>query len=243
MLPFLSCFRRLSLGIDIQSHAVYAVILSRRYVLSMRSSSVAIRLEYAGHASLPVGAATETTQALTKTVTIFAKAIVKALSLAPSSCRQALNTTVMALPDDAIVLHECSINRLSGQAMPMQINDELLTALTPAVYAEGERLLGLESSAIAADWFRPEPEQAPDRLILAISPRSYLDERISMAAQAGLMLHAIDGETACAQRADRFIKAYALSKTLLNTLEMGDEETKNSRWAIAFGSSLRGILE
>ncbi|MCX8565832.1 MAG: hypothetical protein ON057_000559 [Glomeribacter sp. 1016415] len=188
--------RRFALGVDVNSNQLRAIVLSRRFI-----ASAAIRIEHMGVCALPVGA-------VVGADFIDPEAIAAALSKALLACRckkaLAASRAAMAVPASATLEQQVSIAQLAPQHGAMMQSDTVLDVLESAVLAQAEHLAGIEATALAVDWFRLDPTGAPDQLTIIATPRRYVEARLEAAAQAGIMLHAIDGADAAALRSCRF---------------------------------------
>ncbi|KAG0289088.1 hypothetical protein BGZ96_007251 [Linnemannia gamsii] len=172
------------------------MVLSRRLLAAAK-----IRIEHIGVCALPAGMVTG---ADFMNPAVIAAALAEALLTC--RCKRALTAArvAMALPATAAWLQQLSIARLAPQSVITTQSDTALDALESAVLAQAEHLAGIEAAALAVDWFRADPAGAPDQLTIVATPRRYVEVRLEAAAQAGMMLHAIDGADAAALRACRF---------------------------------------
>jgi len=195
-LSMANVMRRFALGIDVGLNHLRVIVLSRRLI-----ASAALRIEHMGVCALPANA-------VAGADFIDTEAIAAALANALINCRckKALSAArvAMALPDTAILRHQTSIASLAPQRMLTTQSDAELDVLESAVLAQAEHLAGMEAAALAVDWFRVDSAGALDQLTIIVAPRRYIEARLEVAAQAGMMLHAIDGADAAALRACRF---------------------------------------
>lgn len=191
-----SVARRFALGIEVGSKQLRVMVLSRRLLAAAQ-----IRIEHIGVCALPIGMVAG---ADFMDPAVIAAALTEALLAC--RCKRALSAArvAMALPATAALLQQLSIAMLAPQSVMTTQSDTALDALESAVLAQAEHLAGIEAAALSVDWFRADPVGAPDQLTIVATPRRYVEVRLEAAAQAGMMLHAIDGADAAALRACRF---------------------------------------
>ncbi|WP_107314473.1 competence protein ComA [Burkholderia metallica] len=167
-----------STGIDVGADEVRVVVLSRRG----RSAQVCVE----GLEREPVGLADGPQDARWAAVARALAAAVSRLSAAGVRCD---TCGVMALHDDEMRIATLD---LAGR-------DDVEDAARQAA----ERISGLAPDSLAFDW-RQDGGAVADEVEVAVAPLALLERRIDVAAQAGVDLTVVDGESAAALRALRY---------------------------------------
>ncbi|NTX28352.1 competence protein ComA [Burkholderia pyrrocinia] len=173
-----------STGIDVGADEVRVVVLSRR------GRVADVRVE--GLEREPVGLAGGPQDARWAAVARSLAAAVSRLSAAGVRCEAC---GVMALCDDEI---RTATLDLAGR-------DDVEDAARQAA----ERISGLAPDSLAFDWRRDGGAQSGE-IAVAVAPLALLERRIDVAAQAGVDLTAVDGESAAALRALRYAAQFEL---------------------------------
>ncbi|WP_321791435.1 competence protein ComA [Burkholderia pyrrocinia] len=173
-----------STGIDVGADEVRVVVLSRR------GRAADVRIE--GLEREPVGLASGPEDARWAAVARSLAAAVSRLSAAGVRCEVC---GVMALCDDEI---RTATLDLAGR-------DDVEDAARQAA----ERISGLAPDSLAFDWRQDGGAQSGE-IAVAVAPLALLERRIDVAAQAGVDLTAIDGESAAALRAMRYAAQFEL---------------------------------
>ncbi|UXU88161.1 competence protein ComA [Burkholderia sp. S-53] len=173
-----------STGIDVGADEVRVVVLSRR------GRAADVRVE--GLEREPVGLAGGPDDARWAAVARSLSAAVSRLSAAGVRCEAC---GVMALSDDEI---RTATLDLAGR-------DDVEDAARQAA----ERISGLAPDSLAFDWRQDGGAQSGE-IEVAVAPTALLERRVDVAAQAGVDLTAIDGESAAALRALRYAAQFEL---------------------------------
>lgn len=171
-------------GIDVGADEVRVVALSRR------ARAVDVRVE--GLEREPVGLAGGPEDARWAAVARSLAAAVSRLSAAGVRCEAC---GVMALCDEEI---RTATLDLAGR-------DDVEDAARQAA----ERISGLAPDSLAFDWRQDGGAQSGE-IEVAVAPLALLERRIDVAAQAGVDLTAVDGESAAALRALRYAAQFEL---------------------------------
>lgn len=171
-------------GIDVGADEVRVVVLSRR------ARAADVRVE--GLEREPVGLAGGPEDARWAAVARSLAAAVSRLSAAGVRCEAC---GVMALSDDEI---RTATLDLAGR-------DDVEDAARQAA----ERISGLAPDSLAFDWRQDGGAQSGE-IEVAVAPVALLERRIDVAAQAGVDLTAVDGESAAALRALRYAAQFEL---------------------------------
>ncbi|MFJ1214358.1 competence protein ComA [Burkholderia pyrrocinia] len=171
-------------GIDVGADEVRVVVLSRR------ARAADVRVE--GLEREPVGLAGGPEDARWAAVARSLAAAVSRLSAAGARCEAC---GVMALSDDEI---RTATLDLAGR-------DDVEDAARQAA----ERISGLAPDSLAFDW-RQEGGAQSGEIEVAVTPLALLERRIDVAAQAGVDLTVVDGESAAALRALRYAAQFEL---------------------------------
>ncbi|WP_217590727.1 competence protein ComA [Burkholderia sp. GbtcB21] len=171
-------------GIDVGADEVRVVALSRR------ARAVDVRVE--GLEREPVGLAGGPEDARWAAVARSLAAAVSRLSAAGVRCEAC---GVMALCDEEI---RTATLDLAGR-------DDVEDAARQAA----ERISGLAPDSLAFDWRQDDRAQSGE-IEVAVAPLALLERRIDVAAQAGVDLTAVDGESAAALRALRYAAQFEL---------------------------------
>lgn len=171
-------------GIDVGADEVRVVVLSRR------ARAADVRVE--GLEREPVGLAGGPEDARWAAVARSLAAAVSRLSAAGVRCEAC---GVMALSDDEI---RTATLDLAGR-------DDVEDAARQAA----ERISGLAPDSLAFDW-RQDGGARSGEIEVAVAPIALLERRIDVAAQAGVDLTAVDGESAAALRALRYAAQFEL---------------------------------
>ncbi|CAG9258965.1 MULTISPECIES: hypothetical protein [Burkholderia] len=170
--------RHRSTGIDVGAEEVRVAVLSRR------GRAADVRVE--GLEREPVGLAGGPEDARWAAVARALAAAVSRLSAAGVRCDA---RGVMALRDDEM---QTATLDLAGR-------DDIADAARQAA----ERISGLAPDDLAFDW-RQDDDACRGEIAVAVAPQALLERRIDVAAQAGIDLTAVDGESAAALRALRY---------------------------------------
>ncbi|CAM2161711.1 competence protein ComA [Burkholderia latens] len=170
--------RHRSTGIDVAAHEVRVAVLSRR------GRAADVRVE--GLEREPVGLAGGPDDARWAAVARALAAAVSRLSAAGVRCDA---RGVMALRDD----------EMRTAALDLAGRDDVADAARQAA----ERISGLAPDSLAYDWRQDDGPGAAE-IEVAVAPQALLERRIDVAAQAGIDLTAVDGESAAALRALRY---------------------------------------
>lgn len=176
--------RHRATGIDVGAHEVRVAVLSRR------GRMADVRIE--GLEREPVGLADGPEDARWAAVARALAAAVSRLSIAGVRCDA---RGVMALADDEMRVATLD---LAGR-------DDVADAARQAA----ERISGLAPDGLAFDW-REDDGAQPGEIAVAVAPLPLLERRIDVAAQAGVDLTAVDGESAAALRALRYAAQFEL---------------------------------
>ncbi|WP_175920905.1 competence protein ComA [Burkholderia pyrrocinia] len=171
-------------GIDVGANEVRVVVLSRR------GRAADVRIE--GLEREPVGLAGGPEDARWAAVARSLAAAVSRLAAAGVRCDAC---GVMALCDDEI---RTATLDLAGR-------DDVEDAARQAA----ERISGLAPDSLAFDWRQDGGAQSGE-IEVAVAPLALLERRIDVAAQAGVDLTAVDGESAAALRALRYAAQFEL---------------------------------
>ncbi|VWC08252.1 competence protein ComA [Burkholderia aenigmatica] len=167
-----------STGIDVGSDEVRVVVLSRRG----RGAEVCVE----GLEREPVGLAGGPEDARWAAVARALAAAVSRLSAADVRCDA---RGVMALHDD----------EMRTATLDLAGRDDIPNAARQAA----ERISGLAPDSLAFDWRQDGGAEAGE-IEVAVAPLALLERRIDVAAQAGVDLTVVDGESAAALRALRY---------------------------------------
>ncbi|WP_175758726.1 competence protein ComA [Burkholderia cepacia] len=165
-----------STGIDVGADEVRVVVLSRRG----RGAEVCVE----GLEREPVGLAGGPEDARWAAVARALAAAVSRLSAADVRCGA---RGVMALPDDEM---RTAMLDLAGR-------DDIEDAARQAA----ERISGLAPDSLAFDW---RQEGGAGEIEVAVASLALIERRVDVAAQAGVDLTVVDGESAAALRALRY---------------------------------------
>ena len=176
--------RHRSTGIDVGADEVRVAVLSRR------GRVAEVRVE--GLEREPVGLAGGPEPARWAAVARALAAAVSRLSAAGVCCD---TRGVMALRDDEM---QTATLDLAGR-------DDVAHAARQAA----ERISGLAPDSLAFDW-RQDDGVRSGEIAVAVAPQALLERRIDVAAQAGVDLTAVDGESAAALRALRYAARFEL---------------------------------
>ncbi|WP_423759007.1 competence protein ComA [Burkholderia sp. NLJ2] len=171
-------------GIDVGADELRVVVLSRR------GRAADVRVE--GLEREPVGLAGGPEDARWAAVARSLAAAVSRLSAAGVRCAAC---GVMALSDDEI---RTATLDLAGR-------DDVEDAARQAA----ERISGLAPDSLAFDWRQDGGAQSGE-IEVAVAPLALLERRVDVAAQAGVDLTAVDGESAAALRALRYAAQFEL---------------------------------
>ncbi|MDR6502866.1 competence protein ComA [Burkholderia sp. DN3021] len=171
-------------GIDVGADEVRVVALSRR------ARAADVRVE--GLEREPVGLAGGPEDARWAAVARSLAAAVSRLAAAGVRCEAC---GVMALCDEEI---RTATLDLAGR-------DDVEDAARQAA----ERISGLAPDSLAFDWRQDGGAQSGE-IEVAVAPLALLERRIDVAAQAGVDLTAVDGESAAALRALRYAAQFEL---------------------------------
>ncbi|KFG95763.1 competence protein ComA [Burkholderia paludis] len=170
--------RHRSTGIDVGADEVRVVVLGRRG----RGADVCIE----GLDREPVGLAGGPEDARWAAVARALSAAVSRLSAADVRCDA---RGVMALHDD----------EMRTATLDLAGRDDVQDAARQAA----ERISGLAPDSLAFDW-RHDGATRSGEIEIAVAPLALLERRIDVAAQAGVDLTVVDGESAAALRALRY---------------------------------------
>ncbi|HDR9495621.1 competence protein ComA [Burkholderia stabilis] len=176
--------RHRSTGIDVGADEVRVVVLSRR------GRVAEVRIE--GLEREPVGLAGGPEDARWAAVARGLAAAVSRLSAADVRCEA---RGVMALHDD----------EMRTATLDLAGRDDVADAARQAA----ERISGLAPDSLAFDW-RQDGGAESGEIAVAVAPLALLERRIDVAAQAGVDLAAVDGESAAALRALRYAAQFEL---------------------------------
>ncbi|AOI90981.1 hypothetical protein [Burkholderia pseudomultivorans] len=176
--------RHRSTGIDVGADEVRVAVLSRR------GRVPDVRIE--GLEREPVAVSAGPDAARWAAVARALAAAAARLSAAGVRCDA---RGVMALRDDE--MHVATLD-LAGRA-----------DVADAARQAAERISGLAPDAVAYDWRQDDDEPAGE-IAVAAAPLAVLERRIDVAAQAGIDLTAVDGESAAALRALRYAAQFEL---------------------------------
>ncbi|WP_419685985.1 competence protein ComA [Burkholderia theae] len=176
--------RHWSTGIDVGADEVRVVVLSRR----ARVAEVCIE----GLEREPVGLAGGPDDARWAAVARALAAAVSRLSAAGVRCDA---RGVMALHDD----------EMRTATLDLAGRDDIADAARQAA----ERISGLAPDSLAFDW-RQDGGARSGEIAVAVAPLALLERRIDVAAQAGVDLTAVDGESAAVLRALRYAAQFEL---------------------------------
>ncbi|KWF20440.1 hypothetical protein [Burkholderia pseudomultivorans] len=176
--------RHRSTGIDVGEDEVRVAVLSRRGRIAD------VRIE--GLEREPVALSAGPEAARWAAVARALAAAAERLSAAGVRCDA---RGVMALRDDE--MHVATLD-LAGRA-----------DVADAARQAAEQISGLAPDAVAYDWRQGDGEQAGE-IAVAAAPLALLERRIDVAAQAGIDLTAVDGESAAALRALRYAAQFEL---------------------------------
>ncbi|AXF19360.1 competence protein ComA [Burkholderia pyrrocinia] len=176
--------RHRSTGIDVGADEVRVVVLSRRG----RVAEVCIE----GLEREPVGLAGGPEDARWAAVARALAAAVSRLSAADVRCEA---RGVMALHDD----------EMRTATLDLAGRDDIPDAARQAA----ERISGLAPDSLAFDW-RQDGGARSGEIAVAVAPLALLERRIDVAAQAGVDLTVVDGESAAALRALRYAAQFEL---------------------------------
>ncbi|AOI56378.1 competence protein ComA [Burkholderia diffusa] len=170
--------RHRSTGIDVGADEVRVAVLSRRGRIAD------VRVE--GLEREPVGLADGPEDARWAAVARALAAAVSRLAGAGVRCDA---RGVMALRDD----------EMRTATLDLAGRDDIADAARQAA----ERISGLAPDHFAFDW-RQDDDACQGEISVAVAPQALLERRIDVAAQAGIDLTAVDGESAAALRALRY---------------------------------------
>jgi Tfp pilus assembly PilM family ATPase len=196
--------RRFAAGIDVSAGEARLVVLSRR-----AKRTAPLRVEWLGAVPLDRGAMAGAQIADRAAVS---RAIAALFAGWPRRRATRLLSCSMAVPDSATLIDSIPLSSLLPCADGATRFDGL-EAMEPAVYAHAERVAGLERQALAVDWFVDEASRgcgpapgsshalAVPRVTIAAAARQHLEARVEVAAAAGIVLSAVDGEPPSALRA------------------------------------------
>ncbi|WP_322063675.1 competence protein ComA [Burkholderia cenocepacia] len=176
--------RHRSTGIDVGAHEVRVAVLSRR------GRDADVRVE--GLEREPVGLAGGPEDARWAAVARSLAAAVSRLSAAEVRCDA---RGVMALHDDEM---RTATLDLAGRG-----------DIPDAARQAAERISGLAPDSLAFDW-RHYGGVRSGEIAVAVAPLALLERRIDVAAQAGIDLTVIDGESAAVLRALRYAAQFEL---------------------------------
>ncbi len=176
--------RHRSTGIDVGADEVRVAVLSRR------GRVADVRVE--GLEREPVGLADGPEDARWAAVARALAAAMSRLSAAGVRCDA---RGVMALRDD----------EMRTATLDLAGRDDVAHAARQAA----ERISGLAPDSLAFDW-RQDDGACPDEIAVAVAPQALLERRIEVAAQAGIDLMAVDGESAAALRALRYAAQFEI---------------------------------
>ncbi|MDR0240089.1 MAG: competence protein ComA [Burkholderia sp.] len=176
--------RHWSTGIDVGADEVRVVVLSRR------GRVADVRVE--GLEREPVGLAGGPEDARWAAVGRALAAAVARLSAADVRCDA---RGVMALRDDEI--RTATLDLAGRHDIP------------DAARQAAERISGLAPDSFAFDW-RPHGGARSGEIAVTVAPLALLERRIDVAAQAGIDLTAVDGESAALLRALRYAAQFEL---------------------------------
>ncbi|UTV55130.1 competence protein ComA [Burkholderia arboris] len=176
--------RHRSTGIDVGANEVRVAVLSRR------GRDAEVRVE--GLEREPVGLAGGPEDARWAAVARSLAAAVSRLSAADVRCD---TRGVMALHDD----------EMRTATLDLAGRDDIPDAARQAA----ERISGLAPDSLAFDW-RHYGGARSGEIAVAVAPLALLERRIDAAAQAGIDLTVIDGESAAVLRALRYAAQFEL---------------------------------
>ncbi|AFQ49528.1 hypothetical protein [Burkholderia cepacia] len=176
--------RHRSTGIDVAADEVRVAVLSRR------GRGAEVRVE--GLEREPVGLAGGPEDARWAAVARALAAAVARLSAVGVRCDA---RGVMALRDD----------EMRTATLDLAGRDDVADAARQAA----ERISGLAPDSLAFDW-RQDGGAHAGEIAVAVAPQALLERRIDVAAQAGVDLTAVDGESAAALRALRYAAQFEL---------------------------------
>ncbi|NTZ07126.1 competence protein ComA [Burkholderia metallica] len=176
--------RHRSTGIDVGAHEVRVAVLSRR------GREAEVRVE--GLEREPVGLAGALEDARWAAVARSLAAAVARLSASDVRCDA---RGVMALHDDEM---RTATLDLAGRG-----------DIPDAARQAAERISGLAPDSLAFDW-RHYGGARSGEIAVAVAPLALLERRIDVAAQAGIDLTVIDGESAAVLRALRYAAQFEL---------------------------------
>lgn len=176
--------RHRSTGIDVGAHEVRVAVLSRR------GREAEVRVE--GLEREPVGLAGGPEDARWAAVARSLAAAVARLSGSDVQCDA---RGVMALHDDEM---RTATLDLAGRG-----------DIPDAARQAAERISGLAPDSLAFDW-RHYGGARSGEIAVAVAPLALLERRIDVAAQAGIDLTVIDGESAAVLRALRYAARFEL---------------------------------
>ncbi|KVL33365.1 hypothetical protein [Burkholderia sp. MSMB1835] len=176
--------RHRSTGIDVGAHEVRVAVLSRR------GRDADVRVE--GLEREPVGLADGPEDARWAAVARSLAAAVARLSASDVRCDA---HGVMALHDDEM---RTATLDLAGRG-----------DIPDAARQAAERISGLAPDSLAFDW-RHYGGARSGEIAVAVAPLALLERRIDVAAQAGIDLTVIDGESAAVLRALRYAAQFEL---------------------------------
>ncbi|MBY8607053.1 competence protein ComA [Burkholderia arboris] len=176
--------RHRSTGIDVGANEVRVAVLSRR------GRDADVRVE--GLEREPVGLAGGPEDARWAAVARSLAAAVSRLSAADVRCD---TRGVMALHDD----------EMRTATLDLAGRDDIPDAARQAA----ERISGLAPDSLAFDW-RHYGGARSGEIAVAVAPLALLERRIDVAAQAGIDLTVIDGESAAVLRALRYAAQFEL---------------------------------
>ncbi|HEF5872651.1 TPA: competence protein ComA [Burkholderia cenocepacia] len=176
--------RHRSTGIDVGAHEVRVAVLSRR------GRGADVRVE--GLEREPVGLAGGPEDARWAAVARSLAAAVSRLSASDVRCDA---RGVMALHDDEM---RTATLDLAGRG-----------DIPDAARQAAERISGLAPDSLAFDW-RHYGGVRSGEIAVAVAPLALLERRIDVAAQAGIDLTVIDGESAAVLRALRYAARFEL---------------------------------
>ncbi|WP_228545200.1 competence protein ComA, partial [Burkholderia pseudomultivorans] len=131
-----------------------------------------------------------------------------------SSCRQSYATASGASPEirSAACRAASATSARPARSSVATCISSSRSAITPRASQRtpaAERISGLAPDAVAYDWRQDDDEPAGE-IAVAAAPLALLERRIDVAAQAGIDLTAVDGESAAALRALRYAAQFEL---------------------------------
>ncbi|KAG8150261.1 competence protein ComA [Burkholderia catarinensis] len=176
--------RHRSTGIDVGADEVRVVVLSRRGRVSD------VRVE--GLEREPVGLAGGPEGARWAAVARALAAAVSRLSAGDVRCEA---RGVMALRDD----------EMRTATLDLAGRDDIPDVARQAA----ERISGLAPDSFAFDWWQDDGARSGE-IAVAVAPLALLERRIDVAAQAGIDLTVVDGESAAVLRALRYAAQFEL---------------------------------